>query len=206
MTPWKLSALLIGAVFTFVSIIVSADARDKASDIASVHASTFERYVDEAGNIKLPENFVADWVHMGAWAVVEDEKVIDLHSVYAPQEVIEYYREHEDFADGAIMVKEVRNARGAPHTTGDAFWATDVKVWFVMVRDTTGRFPDNPLWGEGWGWALFEGVNPNEQVATNYESDCLGCHVPAEKTHWTYVYAYPVLGASVEKHAPPVAE
>jgi hypothetical protein len=48
-------------------------------------------------------------------------------------------------------------------TTGDAHWATDIKVWFVLIKDSKGRYKNNPLWGDGWGWALFK------QVATDYK-------------------------------------
>lgn len=165
--------------------------------------SAFGTYVDTKGNITLPPNFLIDWPSMGSWSVLENGTIADIHNVYAPRSVIEHYKKNHEFPDGAIIVKEVRHARGAPHTTGEAFWVDDVKVWFVMVRDRQGRFPENPLWGEGWGWALFKGGDPMKQVATNYKEDCLQCHVPAKDNDWIYVYAYPVLGDDIVKHAPP---
>ena len=54
-------------------------------------------------------------------------------------------------------------------------------------------YPDNKLWGDGWGWALFKADAPDKQVATDYKKDCLGCHVPAKSTDWTYIQGYPVL-------------
>ena len=49
-------------------------------------------------------------------------------------------------------------------TTGQANWATDAtKVWFVMIKDRKGRYPNSPLWGDGWGWALFKNDAPNKQ-------------------------------------------
>jgi hypothetical protein len=65
-------------------------------------------------------------------------------------------------------------------TTGDAHWAKDTNVWFVLIKDSKGRYPHNPLWGDGWGWALFKSDAPNKQVATDYKKDCLGCHTPAK--------------------------
>jgi cytochrome c len=164
--------------------------------------SAFGKYVDAKGNIRLPENFATDWTFTGTWAITEEGAVPDLHNVYMEKWVIEHYRKNKTFPDGATIIKEVRHARGADHTTGQAHWVTDVKVWFVMVRDKTNRFPDNPLWGDGWGWALFNGDDRNKQVATNYKSDCLGCHIPAKKNEWIYVYAYPLLGMDAVKLAP----
>ena len=63
-----------------------------------------------------------------------------------------------------------------------------------MIKDAEGRFPENPLWGSGWGWALYPPDDPNTTVTTDYEADCLHCHVPAEATDWVYVQGYPILG------------
>ena len=65
--------------------------------------------------------------------------------------------------------------------------------WFVLIKDEKHRFPNNPLWGDGWGWALFKADAPDKQVATDYKKDCLDCHVPAKSTDWIYVKGYPVL-------------
>ena len=41
-----------------------------------------------------------------------------------------------------------------------------------MIKDAKGRFPGNDLWGDGWGWALFEAKDPKKNVATDYTTDC----------------------------------
>jgi cytochrome c len=163
---------------------------------------SFSSHVDAQGNIALPAGYATDWSHLGSWAVVGDDGVKELHNVYAPKNDVEHYRANGEFGDGATIVKEVLSARGAPHTTGDAHWATDPLVWFVMVKDSVGRYPDNPLWGDGWGWALYEAEDPSKQVATDYEIDCLGCHEPAKETDWVYVYGYPGLGPQAGQYVP----
>jgi len=119
----------------------------------------------------------------------------EVHYTYATPGAAEFYRKNKRFADGTVLVKEVLATSHAQLTTGDAHWATATKVWFVMIKDDKNRFPDNPLWGDGWGWALFKSDAPDKQVATNYRKDCLGCHLPAKGTDWIYVQGYPVLGA-----------
>jgi len=183
--------LMLAAAFSIAAIQCAQ------ADIVSAYG----KYVDDKGNITLPENFLLEWVHMGSWAILEGEKASGLHNVYAPRDVVEHFKKNHEFPDGAMMIKEVRGARGSTHTTGEAFWAQDVAVWFIMVKDTQNRFPDNALWGEGWGWAMYEGKDRTKQVATDYKSDCLGCHVPVQDNDWTYVYGYPVLG-DVSKYAP----
>ncbi len=62
-----------------------------------------------------------------------------------------------------------------------------------MIKDTAGRFPDNPLWGEGWGWALFNMDDPPKLTTTNFRTDCLGCHIPAKATDYVFINGYPTL-------------
>ena len=116
-----------------------------------------------------------------------------MHLTYASPGAADYYRRNKKFADGTVLVKEVFGTDHAQMTTGDAHWAKDTKVWFVLIKDSKDRYPHNPLWGDGWGWALFKSDAPNKQVATDYKKDCLGCHTPAKTDDWIYVKGYPVL-------------
>ena len=116
-----------------------------------------------------------------------------MHNVYARPEDIQAYRRDGKFPDGAILVKDVTTVGSEKLTTGQSTWTKDIKIWFVMVKDSKGRFPKNDLWGDGWGWALFEAKDPKKNVATDYTTDCRMCHVPAKKDDWVYVRGYPVL-------------
>ena len=157
--------------------------------------SGFDTIVSDTGAIAFPADYNS-WAHMGSWAVVnEGGEGNGMHNVFTTPDVIAAFKATGEFPDGAVLVKEVFASEGKQLTTGAANWATDPQVWFVMVKDTQGRFPDNPLWGNGWGWALFNADNPSVQVATDFNTDCLGCHIPAQNTDWIYTYAYPVLKA-----------
>ena len=90
-------------------------------------------------------------------------------------------------------MKEVTRVGSDKLTTGQSHWATDIKLWFVMIKDAKGRFPGNDLWGDGWGWALFMANEPAHNVATDYTTDCRLCHIPARKDDWVYVRGYPAL-------------
>src|SRR5580658_3752581 len=149
--------------------------------------------VDKAGNIRKPADFRDRYQALGVYTPVDLNNNTDMHYTYASPGTAEYYRKTGKFADGTVLVKEVFATDHAQMTTGDAHWATSTKVWFVMIKDDKNRYPNNPLWGDGWGWALFKADAPDKQVATNYKKDCLGCHVPAQSTDWVYVQGYPVL-------------
>jgi hypothetical protein len=170
----------------------------------SLSSPTFSPYVDSAGNISLPHDFETTFVHIGTISVAPKatEPANELHSTYTrPQDLAAYQRDGR-FPDGAVLVKEVRATNSAPMTTGSATFGAEMKVWFVMVKDAEGRFEKNELWGDGWGWALFEGDDRTEQVAVNYRSDCRTCHVPARKNDWLFTECYPALNLKADEVAP----
>ena len=161
---------------------------------ASADDRPLPEVVSETGVISLPADFRARLHHLGSWFVPTGE-ASGFHDVYADPGAIASYRKTGAFPDGTVLVKELRGAGSGTYTTGsDVRFATgELKQWFVMVKDSQGRFPDNASWGDGWGWALFKPDDPSVNVSSNYQSDCLGCHLPARATDLVYVEAYPTL-------------
>jgi hypothetical protein len=151
--------------------------------------------VDKTGNIRKPADFRDLYQALGVYTPVDLNGDTEMHYTYASPATAEYYRKTGKFADGTVLVKEVFATDHAQLTTGDAHWATRTKVWFVMIKDEKRRYPGNPLWGDGWGWALFKSDAPDKQVATDYKKDCIGCHIPAKTTDWVYIQGYPVLAS-----------
>lgn len=154
----------------------------------------FERFVRRDGSFVFPgESVRAELVHLGSWFVPEGEAA-GFHHVYTQPEAVSAYRDSGEFPDGTVLVKELRDHARAAYTTGaDVASPRAVTQWFLMVKDRRGRFPESPLWREGWGWALFRADEPGKNVATSFEADCQGCHVPARATDWVYVQGYPRL-------------
>jgi len=148
--------------------------------------------VDKSGNIRKPADYRDRYELLGTYMVL-DPKGDQMHVTYASPGTAAYYRKTGKFPDGSVMVKEIFSTDKAKLTTGDAHWASGIQVWFVQIKDEKNRYSNNPLWGDGWGWALFKADAPDKQVATDYKKDCLGCHVPAKSTDWTYIQGYPVL-------------
>jgi len=154
----------------------------------------FSAFVDAKGAIRLPDDFRKNMVHLGSWFVPAGE-ASGFHDVYTEASTVEAYRKTGEFPDGATLVKELRAHTVGNYTTGAGVsYANDtIKQWFVMVKDRKGRFPDNPQWGEGWGWALIKPEDPSKNTAMNYQASCLGCHIPAKANDWIYVEGYPTL-------------
>ncbi len=151
--------------------------------------------VDRAGNMQVLSNYRTTYQMLGTWAVAADKGAgsKELHVVYASPGTIAAYRKSKRFPDGAVLVKEVFKAATKPMTTGSVSSADILEGWFVMVKDDVGRFPQNKLWGEGWGWAWFDVGNPKKTTSTDYKKDCQACHIPAKAADWIYSYGYPPL-------------
>jgi len=157
--------------------------------------TNFKELVDKAGNVLKPAEYRDRYQALGTFFVRDQSGAEEMHYTYASPGTAEFYRKNGKFADGTVLVKEVLGTDHGQLTTGDARWASGLKVWFVMIKDEKGRYPGNPLWGDGWGWALYKSDAPDKQIATDYKKDCLGCHIPAQKTDWVYIQGYPVLAS-----------
>jgi hypothetical protein len=156
--------------------------------------NSFSPYVDETGGISLPRDFRDKWTYLGAWALPQNLPE-GFHDVFTQPGIVEAYKKNSNkFPDGAVLVKGVRSAKSASMTTGPNVLSADKEVlWFVMIKDDKNRFPDNPNWGEGWGWALFYAKDPSKNVSTDFKKDCIPCHIPAKQTDWVYIQGYPSL-------------
>jgi hypothetical protein len=137
--------------------------------------------VDEPGNIPKPDDFRDHYQLLGTFMVL-DQKGNEMRFTYASPGTAEYYRKTGKFVDGVVLVKEIFFTDHAQLTTGDAHWSSRLKQWFAMIKDDKNRFPNNPLWVDGWGWALFKADAPDN--STNHQVDCISCYVPAKTTEW----------------------
>jgi hypothetical protein len=184
---------IIGAV-VLLAIVGSNMPAGGLFQSKAVAAETFSIHVDEHGNISFPEGFRTSMVHLGSWFAL-DGGASGFHDVYTERATVEAYRKTGKFPDGATLVKELRASESGAYTTGlEVSHATQsLKQWFVMIKDGEDRFEDNPLWGDSWGWALFKPDDLTKNRAANYQSDCLGCHVPAKDKDWIYTEGYPML-------------
>jgi len=158
----------------------------------SQNAGDFSPYVDSEGKISVPQDY-RGWSYLGTWSVAGEDEAEALHNVYTQPETIEAFRRTGKFPDGAVLVKELLETESGDMTTGHISWAGKSAGWFIMIKDTEGRFKESGLWGDGWGWALFNADDRNNTVTEDYEAECLACHVPARDDDWIYVRGYPAL-------------
>jgi len=178
-----------------LSAIVAVATFGQTDTTASSNGPKAGAVVDANGNLHVPPAYRTTYEFLGSWAVATDQRQgpKEVHVVYASPGTIAEYRKNGRFSDGAVLVKEVFRAATQPMTTGTVSRADTLKGWFVMIKDRTGRYPANKLWGDGWGWSWFDAANPSKTTSTDYKINCRVCHVPAQASDWVYVNGYPPL-------------
>ena len=182
-----LAAIGIAVIAVGIAIAAHVDSKPSATSAASV--------VDSKGNLSVPNGYRSSYQYLGSWSVAADQGpgAKEIHMVYASPGAVAAYRSRGSFPDGTVLVKEVYSAATGQMTTGTVSHADTLKGWFVMMKDSRGRHPDNKLWGDGWGWSWFDAANRLKTTSTDYKTNCLPCHVPAQASDWIYVSGYPSL-------------
>lgn len=190
------SVIVVGMA-TWQMRSLAADSEPKAGSVA-----------DANGNLHVPEGYRTAYDFLGTWAAAADrgQGSQEFHIVYASPGTINAYRKDGHFPDGTVLVKEVYRAATEPMTTGTISHSDKLRGWFVMMKDSSGRYTANkPIWGDGWGWSWFDAGDPSTPslnlplpgggvAATNdYRENCKACHEPAQATDWIYVQGYPPL-------------
>ena len=185
----------VGLGISIVAIIAVTRHGWIEATAAASNGSSKEAVVDAEGNLRVPRDYRTTYQMLGTWAVAADEGKgsKELHVVLASPGAADAYRREGRFPDGTVLVKEVFKTATTEMTTGTVSRAETLKGWFVMVKDSVGRYPGKSLWGDGWGWSWFEAADPSKTTSTNYEFDCRSCHVPAQASDWVYSDGYPPL-------------
>jgi hypothetical protein len=186
---------IAGAPMAGIAVVVVVTAYAQKQAVTSVTRSKPDSVVDQRGNLRVPDAYRTTYESLGSWAVAadQDQGAKELHVVYASPGTIAAFRKNERFPDDTVLVKEVYQAATAPMTTGTVSHAETLKGWFVMIKDSAGRYAGNKLWGDGWGWSWFDVANPVKTTSTDYTTDCKSCHVPTRASDWVYVKGYPPL-------------
>jgi Cytochrome P460 len=186
---------LAGIGIAGIGVVIAVAAHGQQNTAASNNEPEAETVVDAHGDLHVPDAYRTTYQALGSWAVAADhgKGSKELHVVYASPGTIAAYRESGHFPDGAVLVKEVFDAATGKMATGTVSRAEKLKGWFVMMKDTKGRYAGNKLWGDGSGWSWFDAANPAKTTSTDYKTDCQPCHVPARTSDWVYVVGYPPL-------------
>jgi hypothetical protein len=202
-----MKAIMVAVSAAGIAAMVAVVANGQTALVAADGELKAEAAADMNGNLHVPNAYRTTYEFLGTWAVAADQGQgsQELHVVYASPGTITAYRRDGHFPDGTVLVKEVHFAATGQMTTGTVSHADKLRGWFVMVKDSGGRYPGNNMWGDGWGWGWFDAANPSTPsrslplpgggvaASLDYRENCKSCHVPAQATDWIYVDGYPPL-------------
>jgi hypothetical protein len=154
--------------------------------------------VEAEPELQVPSvDYRKEWVQLGTYAVLADtpaDGAKKLQYVYTERKNLEAYLKSGSFPDGTVLVKDVYAGKIETLTCGTVSYAGDLVGRFILFRDSSSaRTASSPRFGDGWGWAYYDGSETKMTVTTNYKTDCLGCHSPARATDMLYVQGYPLL-------------
>jgi cytochrome P460 len=168
-----------------------------AADDIMQRAAAKPPAVDAEAVLQVPAvDYRKEWVQLGAFSILADNSADgakQLHIVYTARQNVEAYLRTGRFPDGAVLVKDVFTARTEALPTGTSSYAGDLAGRFVMVKNDAGRLGTGPRFGDGWGWAFYEGAEMTRTVTADYKNDCLPCHEPARGQDLVYLQGYPLL-------------
>src|SRR5262249_2339238 len=170
MMPPKKTVVLRVSLVVLALLLLAAYQQSKPQSNTKGNTN-YSDLVDKNGNVRKPADYRDRYQALGTFFVHDPVGAEEIHYTYASPGTAEFYGKNVKFADGTVLVKEVLGTDHGQLTTGDAHWASGLKVWFVMIKDDKGRYPGNPLWGDGWGWALYKSDAPDKQIATDYKKD-----------------------------------
>ena len=179
------------------ALVLTASAVALAPD-GQRSAAAQSRSMEAEAILQVPAvDYRKEWVQLGTFSLLPPaDGAQEIHVVYTARENADAYLKTGRFPDGAKLVKDIFAARTEALTAGTSSYAGDLIARFVMVKDGAGKLGTGPRFGDGWGWASYEGAEMKRTVTTNYQNDCLGCHVPARATDLVYVQGYPLLRPS----------
>ena len=123
-----------------------------------------------------------DWTHVKSMAILPGHRYFEmfggLHHVYANDEALAALKGGGPFADGAVLVFDLREAI----VDGNAVTEGRRPVIGVMERDAV-RFAAT----EGWGFEDFRFVGDTvERSVTDARTQCLSCHDEQQDSGYVY--------------------
>lgn len=179
-----------------MAILGGALALGSCADRTDSAAQPYAQF-DEHNNLLRPKGY-RTWVFAGTAATPksQDSTVLfpDFQNVYVDPEGYRYWKEHGEWKDGTILVKELLRAGDSVSAVGRGFFQGDHFSVSAEVKDSK-RFADTP-----GGWNYFKFVDLKNHVLTDKSvpqgMKCAGCHVKNAVEGSVFYQYYPAIQAA----------
>jgi hypothetical protein len=159
------------------------------------------------GDLVLPTGF-REWVFMGGPITPNslnggEAPFPEFHDVYLERNNLLYYRQHGNFPDGTVLVKELVLTQKGKYpdgsldsASGRGYFPSELHGIDVMVKDSK-RFANTNKWGFFTFGHQAPPYSRNAKVMS--PAECASCHIAGvAKTDMVWVQYYPLLRAKVQ--------
>ena len=154
---------------------------------------------DGSGNLNRPTGY-RTWVYVGTPVTPNDMNggkaaFPEMHNVYIDPKSYAHWKEHGEWRDGTILVKELVDIGSKAAVSGQGYFAGEFIGLEATIKDKT-QSPNEP-----GNWAYYSFTNAEEGTLKNSAkafatTSCNSCHQASAAEDFVFTQYYPVLSAA----------
>lgn len=204
--------VLWAAVLAVGSAVAVVAATGERQGMSGMHGTSSAAAFNAKGELERPRGY-RTWVFIGTPLTPNDMNdghaaFPEFHNVYIDPASYEHYKEHGEFRDGTVIVKELVSVGSKAAASGKGYFEGEYLGVEAAVKDKS-RFGN-----EAGYWAFFrftdeeaakEGRSapPRRTAKAAPTSACSSCHQPGGAQDSIFTQYYPVLRAAKNAHGTP---
>ena len=183
----------------FLLALNACNSKDKDTSSADSTESAAYYSYDGNGNLNRPIGY-RSWVYVGTPVTPNDMNggkapFPEMHNVYIDPSSYEHWKEHGEWRDGTILVKELVDIGSKAAVSGQGYFAGE----FIGLEATIKDKKQSP--NEPGNWAYYSFTNPTEgTLKTTAKAfatqSCNACHAASATDDFVFTQYYPVLSAA----------
>lgn len=204
--------VLWAALLAIGSAVAVVAATGERQGMSGMHGTSSAAVFNAKGELERPRGY-RTWVYIGTPLTPNDMNdghaaFPEFHNVYIDPASYEYYKEHGEFRDGTVIVKELVSVGSKAAASGKGYFEGEYLGVEAAVKDKsrfaseTGywafyRFTDEEAAKEG------RSAPPHKTAKAAPTSACSSCHQPGAAQDSIFTQYYPVLRAAKNAHGVP---
>jgi len=204
--------LLVGSlIFSFTSNALSDDYKSKPSTFAKDYKYINIEPIWTGKNklsLELPKDF-RRWVYLGAPLTPNglnggNSNFPEYHNVYVQPEAFQHYRDHGEWPEGTILLKELQLTGGKAAEKDGSHYETSGRGYFPgPVNGVDASVKDSSRFSESKNWGYFNFGHHAPPYEANAMAapiaSCAGCHIANAHEDMVYMDMYRPIVTPLER-------
>lgn len=162
------------------------------------NAHADQAYSFKNGQLERPQGY-REWVYVGTPVTPNDMNngkaaFPEHHNVYIDPQSWQHWKDHGEFRDGTILIKELVSVGSKAAVSGQGYFQGEFLGLEATIKSATD-FPDEP---GNWAYFSFSSADHKtlKAVADAFPAEsCNACHQGAAADDFVFTQYYPVLRA-----------